>query len=976
VLSRKDFLKLFAAGAVTVTVGSFINYNGLFNTYRLISSSKSPSILPSAMAQASGSWSVGQPTTVVAIHAALLPSGKVFYLAGSGYRRDVPNGPFEARILDPETGTEKSFNQPHDLFCIGITSLPNGNILLGGGTQMYDTNPENCIGEWRGLKVIYEVNWTSDTVEHVADMAHGRWYPTLLSLEDGKVMIVNGLDEYGAYNLLVEIYDPVTKTSTIKYDPNRSAQYKVGTNNLGTSTEMNMASCVPGANTPVYGGTGQGSVPNIGYYPKMNLLTNGNVLNCGGQDQLRIWNPATGVWSNLPKMSTARHYGCSFLLPLHNDANERGKVMVVGGSSTSSASATSTVQIIDFDAGTYTSPVLRLTSPLSFARKMQAPVILPDGKCAVFGGSSQLNTNPVHQPEMFDPVTETWQVLPTASIDRVYHQVSILLKDGRVWTAGSTVRSNVAELRTEVFSPPYLFQGPRPLITNTPTVGDYNNTITIPTNDPEGVQSVSLVRLMTTTHHYEANQRFVWLQILQRNTNNVVVKAPVNSRIAPPGYYMLHILNSSQVPSIAQIIKIPGTGAPPADTTPPSQVTGLAATTVNSSQIDLSWTANPVPDGVDHYNVYRGTTAGFPVTLGTTPTLATPTTNTYSNTGLTGSTTYYYKVAAVDAAGNIGTLSTESSATTSAAPDTTPPSQVTGLAATTVNSSQIDLSWTANPVPDGVDHYNVYRGTTAGFPVTLGTTPTLATPTTNTYSNTGLTGSTTYYYKVAAVDAAGNIGTLSTESSATTSAAPDTTIPNVAITSPTTGSTLPPGNITVTGTASDNTGGSGVRDVRVRVDSGAYVAATPAAPGDWSTWSRTVSITAEGAHTIAANVRDNAGNFRTIGINVTVSSAPPAPDTTIPNVAITSPTTGSTFPPGNITVTGTASDNTGGSGVRDVRVRVDSGAYVAATPVAPGDWSTWSRTVTINTTGSHVIAANVRDNAGNFRTIGVNITIT
>jgi hypothetical protein len=872
VLSRKDFLKLFAAGAVTVTVGSFINYNGLFNTYRLISSSKSPSILPSAMAQASGSWSVGQPTTVVAIHAALLPSGKVFYLAGSGYRRDVPNGPFEARILDPETGTEKSFNQPHDLFCIGITSLPNGNILLGGGTQMYDTNPENCIGEWRGLKVIYEVNWTSDTVEHVADMAHGRWYPTLLSLEDGKVMIVNGLDEYGAYNLLVEIYDPVTKTSTIKYDPNRSAQYKVGTNNLGTSTEMNMASCVPGANTPVYGGTGQGSVPNIGYYPKMNLLTNGNVLNCGGQDQLRIWNPATGVWSNLPKMSTARHYGCSFLLPLHNDANERGKVMVVGGSSTSSASATSTVQIIDFDAGTYTSPVLRLTSPLSFARKMQAPVILPDGKCAVFGGSSQLNTNPVHQPEMFDPVTETWQVLPTASIDRVYHQVSILLKDGRVWTAGSTVRSNVAELRTEVFSPPYLFQGPRPLITNTPTVGDYNNTITIPTNDPEGVQSVSLVRLMTTTHHYEANQRFVWLQILQRNTNNVVVKAPVNSRIAPPGYYMLHILNSSQVPSIAQIIKIPGTGAPPADTTPPSQVTGLAATTVNSSQIDLSWTANPVPDGVDHYNVYRGTTAGFPVTLGTTPTLATPTTNTYSNTGLTGSTTYYYKVAAVDAAGNIGTLSTESSATTSAAPDTT--------------------------------------------------------------------------------------------------------IPNVAITSPTTGSTLPPGNITVTGTASDNTGGSGVRDVRVRVDSGAYVAATPAAPGDWSTWSRTVTINTTGSHVIAANVRDNAGNFRTIGVNITVSSTPPAPDTTIPNVAITSPTTGSTFPPGNITVTGTASDNTGGSGVRDVRVRVDSGAYVAATPAAPGDWSTWSRTVSITAQGTHTIAANVRDNAGNARTIGVNITIT
>ncbi|HEU4447361.1 MAG TPA: Ig-like domain-containing protein, partial [Nitrososphaeraceae archaeon] len=103
---------------------------------------------------------------------------------------------------------------------------------------------------------------------------------------------------------------------------------------------------------------------------------------------------------------------------------------------------------------------------------------------------------------------------------------------------------------------------------------------------------------------------------------------------------------------------------------------------------------------------------------------------------------------------------------------------------------------------------------------------------------------------------------------------------------------------------------------------------------------------------------------------------PPAPDTTIPNIAITAPTSGSTLPPGNISVQGTASDNPGGSGVRDVRVRVDAGAYAAATPAAPGDWSTWSRTVTITAPGSHTIAANVRDNAGNFRTIGVNITIS
>jgi hypothetical protein len=99
------------------------------------------------------------------------------------------------------------------------------------------------------------------------------------------------------------------------------------------------------------------------------------------------------------------------------------------------------------------------------------------------------------------------------------------------------------------------------------------------------------------------------------------------------------------------------------DTTPPGQVTGLAVTTVSDTQLNLNWTANTEPD-LNHYNVYRGTTAGFTVTPGTTTPVGQPTTNSFSDTGLTASTTYYYKVAAVDTTGNIGTLSTESSGTT------------------------------------------------------------------------------------------------------------------------------------------------------------------------------------------------------------------------------------------------------------------------------------------------------------------------
>ena len=129
-----------------------------------------------------------------------------------------------------------------------------------------------------------------------------------------------------------------------------------------------------------------------------------------------------------------------------------------------------------------------------------------------------------------------------------------------------------------------------------------------------------------------------------------------------------------------------------------------------------------------HYNVYRGTTAGFAVNTATDTPLAQPTGNSYSDTtGLTQSTTYYYKVAAVDTSANIGILSDEGLGTTAGAGDTTPPGKVAGLTVTPISSTRLDLAWTANPEPD-VAHYNVYRGTTAGFAVNTATDTPLAQP--------------------------------------------------------------------------------------------------------------------------------------------------------------------------------------------------------------------------------------------------------
>ena len=112
-------------------------------------------------------------------------------------------------------------------------------------------------------------------------------------------------------------------------------------------------------------------------------------------------------------------------------------------------------------------------------------------------------------------------------------------------------------MRTQFFSPDYLFKGARPTISGNPTVGGYGGTITIPTSNGSSITAVSLVRLMNTTHHYDANQRLVWLQITSRGSSSVAVSAPINANIAPPGHYMIHILNGSGVPSVARIIRIP-----------------------------------------------------------------------------------------------------------------------------------------------------------------------------------------------------------------------------------------------------------------------------------------------------------------------------------------------------------------------------------------------------------------------------------
>ncbi len=203
-----------------------------------------------------------------------------------------------------------------------------------------------------------------------------------------------------------------------------------------------------------------------------------------------------------------------------------------------------------------------------------------------------------------------------------------------------------------------------------------------------------------------------------------------------------------------------GGGGGGGDTQAPTIPANLSAQAVSSSQINLSWTASTDNIGVTGYRIYR--CAGSSCTPSTQ--IATSTTNSYSNTGLSASTTYTYRVSAYDAAGNVSSPSASASATTSSSGDTQAPTVPTGLSGQAISSSQINLSWAASTDNIGVTGYRIYRC------IGSNCTPNnqIATSTTNSYSNTGLSASTTYTYRVSAYDAAGNVSSQSASATATT----------------------------------------------------------------------------------------------------------------------------------------------------------------------------------------------------------------
>jgi hypothetical protein len=446
-----------------------------------------------------GQWSAPFAWPAVAIHAALLPNRQVVTY-GRHHRQPVLWNP-------ANPGSFTSLPLPADFFCSGATLLKNGKLFLAGGHAGVDNF---------GLKVAYQFNQSTRQWIRSADMRNGRWYPTLTTLSNGHVLAISGGDTAAALNRIPEVFNP------------------------GQNTWRALS----------------GAARNVPYYPMMFAAPDGKVFMAGPEQATAFLNTSgSGGWTTGPTRRFGwRDYGSAVMY-------DAGKILVVGG-----GSPTATAEVIDLlGARTWD-----FVGSMSVARRQTNATLLADGTVLVTGGTnaSGFNTAPttsaVLAAEQWNPASPgSWKKLASMSHYRLYHTTALLLPDARVLVAGSGEPAATGlsdDLTAEIFSPPYLFKADgtaatRPVISSVPATLGYGATFAVTTASAAQITKVMLVRLPAVTHAFDMNQRGVRLNF-SVGSGSLTVTAPLNNKLAPQGHYMLFIVNSSGVPSVAKIVKL------------------------------------------------------------------------------------------------------------------------------------------------------------------------------------------------------------------------------------------------------------------------------------------------------------------------------------------------------------------------------------------------------------------------------------
>ncbi len=471
----------------------------------------------------------------VAVHSTVLPTGRVLM-----WGRRIPGDPdldvheCQPFLFDPTTGQSQLTDQPKsaggadvNLFCAGHAFLPDGRLLVTGGHET----------DGGGIDQACLYDPVANTWTATAPMNNGRWYPTAVTLPDGRILVLGGSFKPDGGNDVVQNVVP-----------------QVWADDAWTA-----------------GPTLPGGAP-FPLYPRMHVTGQDRVVMSGQLAQ--TWTLTTagaGQWSPTGHRAMAERDYCPAV------TYAVGKIIYIGGGNDQdNGQPTDAVEVLDTTA---TPPVWRFTDPMAFRRRQHNATLLADGTVLVTGGTRGPGFNslapgaPVHEAELWDPVTGNWTTLAAERMDRCYHATAVLLPDGRVLCAGGgeyRPDNNVDEPNApvdshadaQIFSPPYLFKGDRPVITAAPAAVGYGETFTLGVDQPAAVDRVTWLRLGSVTHSLDMNQRFNELGV-QVVGGLVRVTAPAGPGECPPGHYLMFVISAAGVPSVAAVVQVRPAPTPP-----------------------------------------------------------------------------------------------------------------------------------------------------------------------------------------------------------------------------------------------------------------------------------------------------------------------------------------------------------------------------------------------------------------------------
>jgi hypothetical protein len=453
-----------------------------------------------------GQWAspISWPSPGLAIHANLLPNGQ---LLTWGRTNHLPV------LWNPNGGGFTNVSEPVDLFCSGHTLLADGRILVAGGHSGVDN---------KGLMSSALYDYTNNSWQMGASMRNGRWYPTSLTLPNGEVLAISGGDTAAALNVIPEVWSPG------------------GLNGEGAWRALINATA------------------SLAYFPMMFVAPNGTAFTAGPYQSTGYLNTSgSGFWTSGPSklFNGGRDYGSAVMY-------DAGKILVVGG-----GPPTASAEVIDLNQGA--AAVWHRTDSMAVARRQMNATLLADGTVLATGGSNAtgFNVKPsddrVLAPERWDPTTGHWTSLARQTHYRLYHSTALLLPDARVLSVGGgqpAASGLTDDYTAEIFSPPYLFKldgttATRPTVSGAPTQVGYGASFAVTVTSAAPIARVTWVRLSTVTHATNMNQRMNYLSFTA-NGSTLTITAPGSANLAPPGHYMLFVVDANGVPSVASIVRI------------------------------------------------------------------------------------------------------------------------------------------------------------------------------------------------------------------------------------------------------------------------------------------------------------------------------------------------------------------------------------------------------------------------------------